>query len=112
MHRLVGFKTIHNNSLLKNVVGRNCIINLISKRQFNNTSSELLLEERFGNVCVLKMAKGPVNTFDIDMMKLFQNKIVELENDPEIEGVVLTSAYDGIFSAGLDLYVIIYFLSM
>ena len=91
-----------NNLLLRNNASR--IVNYFStangKTEINNN---FLVTETVGNICILKMAKAPVNTFDIDMMNLFQNKIVELEEDPHIQGLVLTSAYDGIFSAGLDL---------
>ena len=65
----IGLKAIYNNGVLKNVVGRNCTILM---RTFSKVP---LLEERIGKVCVLKMAKGPVNAFDISMMKVFQNKI-------------------------------------
>ena len=69
----------------------------------SSTSGFLQLERCDSGVCIVKMNKKPVNTFDIAMMNEFASTIETLENDPGVSSLVLTSAFDGIFCAGLDL---------
>ena len=69
----------------------------------SSTSGFLQLERCDSGVCIVKMNKKPVNTFDIAMMNEFASTIETLETDPGVSSLVLTSAFDGIFCAGLDL---------
>jgi 3,2-trans-enoyl-CoA isomerase len=48
-------------------------------------------------------AEAPVNTFDVRMLELFTSTIKSLEADPAVEGMILTSAFPKVFSAGLDI---------
>lgn len=61
------------------------------------------VEVHDGGICVMEMAKPPVNTFDIDMMNEFSRTLSTIEADESIHGLVLTSAFPGVFCAGLDL---------
>ena len=51
----------------------------------------------------LKLQKPPVNTFDKHMLELFVQTLHEIEADPDVDGIILTSDNPKVYSAGLDL---------
>ena len=51
----------------------------------------------------LIMSSPPVNTFSMDMLNNFRRTIEELETNPKVKGLVLSSSVQNIFTAGLDL---------
>lgn len=53
-------------------------------------------------VAVLSMTHG-INVFDLKMFNAFGLALKDLEADPTVNGVVITSANPKVFSAGLDL---------
>jgi len=54
-------------------------------------------------VAVLKLARPPANSLSLEFMAEVRLSLAELEADPEVRGVVLSSSNPKIFSAGLDL---------
>jgi enoyl-CoA hydratase/carnithine racemase len=52
------------------------------------------------------LQKPPVNTFNLQMIETLHQTIRELEADESVTSIVLTSAYPKVFSAGLDLQVL------
>ena len=72
------------------------------------SSSNLRVEiSSIPKVVILRMVKRPVNSFDIEMLRSFEAVIRALESDPEVEGLVLTSGFAKVFTAGLDLKALI-----
>eukprot|EP01080_Neovahlkampfia_damariscottae_P007694 gene7694-12160_t len=55
------------------------------------------------NYAVLTLKNKPVNSLSKALMKELRNSILELENQPKINGFILTSGLKKIFCAGLDL---------
>lgn len=63
-----------------------------------------LLVSSLGNGMVeLQLSSPPVNTFTLEMLNNFRRTIEDLEQNPKVKGLVLTSAVPNVFSAGLDL---------
>ncbi|XP_006874023.1 PREDICTED: enoyl-CoA delta isomerase 1, mitochondrial [Chrysochloris asiatica] len=51
----------------------------------------------------MKLKNPPVNSLSLEMLTELVINLEKLENDKAVRGLVLTSEYPGIFSAGLDL---------
>lgn len=58
--------------------------------------------ERAGEIAILKLDKPPVNAIDLPFVLEAEERVREVEADPEIRAVVVTGA-GRCFSAGLDL---------
>ncbi|XP_012503110.1 PREDICTED: enoyl-CoA delta isomerase 1, mitochondrial [Propithecus coquereli] len=54
-------------------------------------------------VAVMKLKNPPVNSLSLEVLTEFLISLEKLENDKAFRGMVLTSDYPGVFSAGLDL---------
>lgn len=65
--------------------------------------SSISIHKLTDHVVEMRMEKAPVNSFDSDMLKEFASSVKRLENDTNVKGLVLTSAFPRVFSAGLDL---------
>lgn len=55
------------------------------------------------DVVMLEMNRKPVNALNLEFLTELEERFAQLEADPSIRGVVLTSSSSKIFSAGLDL---------
>jgi enoyl-CoA hydratase len=62
----------------------------------------MIESESQSNIATLTLADGKVNAMSIEWCQLFSAKLAELENDPNVQAVVLTSG-ERVFSAGVDL---------
>lgn len=56
-----------------------------------------------GNIKIIILCKIPANTLDINYLKEIYKTLLDIENDKNISGVVLTSNNKSVFSSGLDL---------
>jgi len=54
------------------------------------------------NIATLTLADSKVNAMNIEWCRLFSAKLTELDQDPEVHAVIVTSA-ERVFSAGVDL---------
>jgi len=52
---------------------------------------------------VLKLNKGPVNSLNLEFLTALNIQLDKIEQSKEIKGVILTSNFPNIFSAGLDI---------
>jgi len=59
--------------------------------------------EHQGRVAVLKLARDVANALNLDHVTHLANALEEAKRDPEVHGIVLTSANDKIFSLGFDI---------
>ncbi|XP_077130741.1 enoyl-CoA delta isomerase 1, mitochondrial [Ranitomeya variabilis] len=73
-----------------------------SRRPFSNEKILVELDESTG-VAVMKMKNPPVNSLSLDVLTEFSISLEKLEIDRGCRGVILTSAFPKIFSAGLDI---------
>ncbi|KAJ8045219.1 Enoyl-CoA delta isomerase 1, mitochondrial [Holothuria leucospilota] len=55
-----------------------------------------------GSVAVVTMQKKPVNALCSNLYRELIKTIDDLENNEDMRGLILTSAFPGVFSAGLD----------
>ena len=56
-----------------------------------------------GRVATVTMSKAPVNTFDKGMFTGLRDTVKMLEQRPDVDGMILTSASRNVFSAGIDI---------
>ncbi len=56
-----------------------------------------------GQIAILSLNRPPVNALDEAALRELTNAVDNLENDPSIKVVIITSAFKGIFCAGGDL---------
>ncbi|CAJ0957493.1 unnamed protein product [Ranitomeya imitator] len=70
-----------------------------SRRPFSNEKVLVELDES----TVMKMKNPPVNSLSLDVLTEFSISLEKLEIDRGCRGVILTSAFPKIFSAGLDI---------
>ncbi|XP_056389928.1 enoyl-CoA delta isomerase 1, mitochondrial isoform X2 [Hyla sarda] len=73
-----------------------------SLRPFSNNKILVELDETTG-VAVMKMKNPPVNSLSLDFLTEFSISLEKLEIDRGCRGLILTSAFPKIFSAGLDI---------
>ncbi|KAM3916726.1 enoyl-CoA delta isomerase 1, mitochondrial [Leptodactylus fuscus] len=73
-----------------------------SQRAFSNNKILVELDESTG-VAVMQMKSPPVNSLSLDFLTEFSISLEKLEMDRGCRGVILTSAFPRIFSAGLDI---------
>ncbi|KAM4026175.1 enoyl-CoA delta isomerase 1, mitochondrial [Anomaloglossus baeobatrachus] len=73
-----------------------------SRRAFSNEKILVELDESTG-VAVMKMKNPPVNSLSLDVLTEFSISLEKLEIDRGCRGVILTSAFPKVFSAGLDI---------
>ncbi|XP_044160760.1 enoyl-CoA delta isomerase 1, mitochondrial [Bufo gargarizans] len=73
-----------------------------SRRPFSNNKILVELNESTG-VAVMKMKNPPVNSLSLDFLTEFSISLEKLEIDRGCRGLILTSAFPKIFSAGLDI---------
>mmetsp|Transcript_2336 Transcript_2336/g.5558 ORF Transcript_2336/g.5558 Transcript_2336/m.5558 type:complete len:294 (-) Transcript_2336:567-1448(-) len=79
-----------------------------SVRHFSSEGGLVSIEKLPSNakIAVVKMARAPVNSFNLPLAQELHNAIDTLEQDPTVQGMILTSSCNKIFSAGLDLMVL------
>lgn len=65
-------------------------------------SDTLTVEPLESGVFELNLHRAPVNALSADFLMGFSQKIKDLEEDPQVRAIVLTSSFK-VFSAGLDL---------
>jgi enoyl-CoA hydratase/carnithine racemase len=63
--------------------------------------------ELHDNVGILKLNKGVTNPLDLGFLNEILNKLNELENDPNVNSLILTSTNNKFFSIGFNLPVLI-----
>lgn len=73
-----------------------------SRGLFSNNKILVELDESSG-VAVMKMKNPPVNSLSLDFLTEFSISLEKLEIDRGCRGLILTSAFPKIFSAGLDI---------
>ncbi|XP_069840224.1 enoyl-CoA delta isomerase 1, mitochondrial isoform X1 [Dendropsophus ebraccatus] len=73
-----------------------------SRRAFSNNQILVEMDESTG-VAVMKMKNPPVNSLSLDFLTEFSISLEKLEIDRGCRGLILTSAFPKIFSAGLDI---------
>ncbi|XP_040296715.1 enoyl-CoA delta isomerase 1, mitochondrial [Bufo bufo] len=73
-----------------------------SRRPFSNNKILVELNESTG-VAVMNMKNPPVNSLSLDFLTEFSISLEKLEIDRGCRGLILTSAFPKIFSAGLDI---------
>ncbi|XP_063791049.1 enoyl-CoA delta isomerase 1, mitochondrial [Pseudophryne corroboree] len=73
-----------------------------SRRPFSNNKILVELDEASG-VAVMKMNNPPVNSLSLEFLTEFSISLEKLELDRGCRGLILTSAFPKIFSAGLDI---------
>jgi len=66
------------------------------------SSQELILYEVKNRVAILTLDRPPVHVFNLDLMKIFYEKLVQADNDEEVKCILLKSSGDRVFSAGID----------
>lgn len=64
---------------------------------------DTILYEKQGKVAVIQLNKPPVNSYDRELMKALDEAIDEVRFDDGVAVAILTSALDGMFSAGADI---------
>jgi len=62
--------------------------------------------ERRGRVAVLKLDRGVPNPIDLELVRELDQALREVKRNPEIQGLVLSSANEKIFSLGFNLPVL------
>ncbi len=65
--------------------------------------ANLVLYEKVGKIATIQLNKPPVNSYDHALMLELGRAIDEVRFDDEIIVAILTSALDGMFSAGADI---------
>lgn len=65
--------------------------------------SEFVLYEKQGKIATIQLNKPPVNTYDRELMGALDEAIDRVRFDDEVAVAILTSALDGMFSAGADI---------
>lgn len=65
--------------------------------------AEQILFEKQGSVGIIKLNKPPVNSYDHDFFVAFGQYIDKVRFDDSVKVAIVTSALDGIFSAGADI---------
>ncbi|KAM9305210.1 enoyl-CoA delta isomerase 1, mitochondrial [Gastrophryne carolinensis] len=73
-----------------------------SSRSFGNSKVLVELDESTG-VAVMKLKNPPVNGLSLELLTEFSISLDKLEMDKSCRGLILTSAFPKIFSAGLDI---------
>lgn len=95
-------------------IGRQCLkvgvrfspVTSIDNAQHYSTDQKYVSVEQdseMENVAIIKMQKKPVNSLCSDHLQQLSTTFEDLSNNKKYKAAVLTSAYPGIFSAGLDL---------
>jgi enoyl-CoA hydratase/carnithine racemase len=59
--------------------------------------------ERQDRVAILKLARDVTNALNLELVTNLSEALQEVKRDPEVRGIVLTSANDKIFSLGFDI---------
>mmetsp|Transcript_28197 Transcript_28197/g.71054 ORF Transcript_28197/g.71054 Transcript_28197/m.71054 type:complete len:298 (+) Transcript_28197:27-920(+) len=54
-------------------------------------------------MAVVSMARAPVNSLNLELVQQLNEAIEGLEQDPEVQGFILTSSQKKVFCAGIDL---------
>lgn len=65
--------------------------------------ADLVLYEKAGRIATIKLNKPPVNSYDHQLMLELGKTIDKARFDDDVSVIILTSALDGIFSAGADI---------
>jgi len=79
---------------------------LRSNVRFSSEKSSRILTEIHPDedeIAIVKMNAPPINAMSSKFLKDLQNTIINLENNEDIRALILTSANQGVFSAGLDI---------
>lgn len=63
----------------------------------------MIIHEKVNNVAVLKLNRGVTNPFNLEMVRTLSSHLQELKADPQVRGLVITSANEKFFSIGFDL---------
>jgi 3,2-trans-enoyl-CoA isomerase len=74
-----------------------------SSESQSEKSPGLVVKSLDVGIVELQMSAPPVNTFTTEMLNNFRYTLEDLEANPKVKGLVLTSAVPNIYSAGLDL---------
>lgn len=65
--------------------------------------ADLVLYEKAGRIATIKLNKPPVNSYDHQLMLELGKTIDQARFDDDVSVIILTSALDGMFSAGADI---------
>ncbi|XP_068673905.1 enoyl-CoA delta isomerase 1, mitochondrial-like isoform X2 [Montipora foliosa] len=65
--------------------------------------SALVNVEKQGNIAILELNRGPVNSFSLDFLREINAELDKVEVDQDCKGLIVTSGLSKVFSAGLDL---------
>ncbi len=65
--------------------------------------ADLVLYEKAGRIATIKLNKPPVNSYDHQLMLELGKAIDQVRFDDSVTVAILTSALDGMFSAGADI---------
>ncbi|XP_040570224.1 enoyl-CoA delta isomerase 1, mitochondrial [Lepeophtheirus salmonis] len=77
--------------------------------QFNSAShifrrNFVLITKTPDNLAIVQLNRPPVNALSLDFMTKIKHTFIELNEDKSIEGIILGSFSEKIFSSGLDLH--------
>ncbi|MFC1564968.1 enoyl-CoA hydratase/isomerase family protein [candidate division KSB1 bacterium] len=59
--------------------------------------------EKQNKIAIIKLTRGVTNPINLELIRKLSDTLDNIENDPEIRGLVLTSANDKFFSIGFDI---------
>ena len=62
----------------------------------------MIIREMANNVAVLKLNRGVTNPFNLEMVRTLSSHFQELKVDPQVRGLVISSANEKFFSIGFD----------
>ena len=66
-------------------------------------SENLLLYERHKEIQVIKLSRGVINAIENDLVQQLTEALENARADPEVRGLILSSANDKFFSIGFDI---------